>query len=575
MEVITMATNLGTIRGSQLIYHYGPGSIADLKEGTVMPLAVDKWNLYNAVHEVDKRITNVLKIDHVKLISEESESLKVRAVRFPKWQICPSCGMMTEWDQVHCYYCKKNSEKEIDLYPSRFVVACQAGHIQDFPYYEVIHKGETCTHSKPLLKLTHLGNSGSLSDMVVECVRCKKKERLGKIMRKNEMKKYMDHCKGERPWLLDQVNCTNPVETHLRGATYLYSPSIVSFLKIPLMEMGYARIESFIRDRQEDLALEETIDEKRSYLKKYGKMSADEIDYALILLNGEQEQISYESIRKQEWRTLDSGTVNDLHNTGYKATAMPIHESLMHLISNITRIDSMPEIKVLQGFSRMDYSDRFDVQDRDKLLPVTSNKNINWLPGIKNIGEGIFIKFSEDALQQWESQLGESYSGPIEKFNEMRNGEGLRRMDYSLRHMMIHTFSHALIEEFSAHSGYPTTSLQERMYCGDGMYGVLIYTASGDAEGSLGGLINLADSEKIKSIVMDALERIVYCSADPLCSDVEHGLHSTANGAACHSCSYLSEVSCEWGNVLLDRRLLRTINPHEKTGYFDELFVGY
>lgn len=570
-----MATNLGTIRGSQLIYHYGPGSIADLKEGTVMPLAVDKWNLYHAVHEVDKRITNVLGIDHVKLISEESESLKVSAVRFPKWQICPSCGMMTKRDGAHCFFCKKDSGKEVELYPSRFIIACRAGHIQDFPYSEFVHNGEKCTHSTPLLKLTHRGNSGSLSDMIVACVRCKKKESLGKIMQKDEMKKYIDHCGGERPWLLDQVNCTNAIETHLRGATYLYSPSIVSFLKIPLTEKGYAKIESFIQARREDLARLQTEEDKRSYLRLFGQMSEDEIADALILLNGEPTQISYESIRKQEWRTLNSGTVDDLNNTGYKATAMPVHESLKDLISTITRIDSMPEIKVLQGFSRMDYSDRFDVQDREKLLSVTSNKNINWLPGIKNIGEGIFIKFSADALQQWESQLEESYGGPIKKFNEVRNEEGLRRMDYSLRHMMIHTFSHALIEEFSAHSGYPTTSLQERMYCDDEMYGVLIYTASGDAEGSLGGLINLASPEKLHAILLEALERIVYCSADPLCSDVEHGLHSTANGAACHSCSYLSEVSCEWGNVLLDRRLLRTINPHERTGYFDGLFVGY
>lgn len=571
MEGITMTTNLGSIRASQLIYHYGPGSIADLKEGTVMPLAADKWNLNHAVHEVDKRITNVLGIDHVKLISEESESLKVNAVRFPKWQICPSCGMMTEWDQAHCYYCKKNHGKEIDLYPSRFIVACPAGHIEDFPYHELVHNGEKCTNSTPLLKLSHRGNSGSLSDMVVECVRCKKKASLGKIMQKDEMKKYINHCHGERPWLLDQVNCTNSIETHLRGATYLYSPSIISFLKIPLKEKGYAKIESFISDRREDLGKLPTKEEKRFYLKMFGEMSEEEINDALILLNDKPEQISYESIRKQEWRTLNSGTENDLGRTGYKATAMPIHEALKDLISTITRIDSMPEIKVLQGFSRMDYSDRFEVQEREKLLPVTSSRNINWLPGIKNIGEGIFIKFNEEALKKWENDLEEDYSGPIEKFNETRDAEGLQMMDYSLRHMMIHSFSHAMIEEFSAHSGYPTTSLQERLYCGSDMSGVLIYTSSGDSEGSLGGLINLASPEKLYPILLDALERIAYCSADPLCSDIEQGLNSTANGAACHSCSYLSEVSCEWGNVLLDRRLLRMINPNENVGYFDSL----
>ena len=133
----------------------------------------------------------------------------------------------------------------------------------------------------------------------------------------------------------------------------------------------------------------------------------------------------------------------------------------------------------------------------------------------------------------------------------------------------MHTFSHALIKELAAHSGYSTTALQERIYCSDVMHGVLIYTASGDSEGSLGGLIEQAHPDKLYPIFIRAIERMMYCSSDPHCSEGTFKFHSTANGAACHTCAFVSETSCEWGNQLLDRRLLLNINPGETTGFFD------
>lgn len=139
------------------------------------------------------------------------------------------------------------------------------------------------------------------------------------------------------------------------------------------------------------------------------------------------------------------------------------------------------------------------------------------------------------------------------------------------RQILLHTFSHALLQQLAAHCGYTTTSLKERIYASEDMYGVFIYTASGDSEGSLGGLTNLAQSEKLLPIIIRSLEKMSYCSSDPICSDGEFEYHTSANGAACHACTFVSETSCEWGNLLLDRRTLININPNEKDGYFDQL----
>jgi hypothetical protein len=100
------------------------------------------------------------------------------------------------------------------------------------------------------------------------------------------------------------------------------------------------------------------------------------------------------------------------------------------------------------------------------------------------------------------------------------------------------------------------------------MMGVLIYTASSDSEGSLGGLIELTKPEKLVPIFLSALDKMEYCSSDPHCSDGDFKMQTSSNGAACHSCAYVSETSCEWNNQLLDRRMVASITDYENLLYF-------
>ena len=58
---------------------------------------------------------------------------------------------------------------------------------------------------------------------------------------------------------------------------------------------------------------------------------------------------------------------------------------------------------------------------------------------------------------------------------------------------MLHTLSHLLITAVALDCGYAASSIRERIYVGDAGYGILLYTASPDAEGTLGGLVEAAD----------------------------------------------------------------------------------
>lgn len=467
---------------------------------------------------------------------------------------------------------QKNGE-EVELYPSRFVVACKNGHISDFPYIEWVHQHKEEVCEKPILKFIREGSSGSLSDLYVRCVKCNARQSLANIMKKGILKSILPQCTGEMPWINEKASCTETMDTYLRGGSNIYSPAVASFLRIPLSEQIQDPLIKKVNDSKTLLQKALELNNEDFFTQSLSMLGINESEkerVKQILLGDYGGEVSYESIRKQEWNTLILDKVDDSHDTGYKSTSVDIHEKMQSYFSAIHKVESLPEIQVLRGFTRLDYIDRFDTKQTDHLVSIMKDEDTGWLPGVQNNGEGIFFKFNEYELKHWEQNTnhGDFTDEVIQKFNHQREQLGFSPLEIKSRHILLHTFSHAMIKELAAHSGYATTSLRERIYCSDNMYGVLIYTASGDSEGSLGGLIELAEPHKLYPIFIRAIEGMMYCSSDPNCSEGNFKYKTTANGAACHSCSFISETSCEWGNQLLDRRLLLNINPGETVGFF-------
>jgi hypothetical protein len=103
------------------------------------------------------------------------------------------------------------------------------------------------------------------------------------------------------------------------------------------------------------------------------------------------------------------------------------------------------------------------------------------------------------------------------------------------------------------------------------MQGILIYTASGDSEGTLGGLVRQGQPEQLKAVVGRAIRRTQWCSSDPVCIESAGQGIDNANLAACHGCVLLPETSCETGNRLLDRGLLVGTPKAPEIGFFADL----
>jgi hypothetical protein len=157
-------------------------------------------------------------------------------------------------------------------------------------------------------------------------------------------------------------------------------------------------------------------------------------------------------------------------------------------------------------------------------------------------------------------------------FNQLRTRadkeeERFRRNGLNPRFLMLHTLAHLLIRRLTYNCGYGSSSLRERIYCHDEhperpMNAMVIYTASGDSEGSLGGLVKQGEPGYLERVFREALDEAEWCSADPVCADLSTGdlqepqAVLSVNGAACHNCALVPETSCEAFNKYLDRKFV-------------------
>ena len=117
--------------------------------------------------------------------------------------------------------------------------------------------------------------------------------------------------------------------------------------------------------------------------------------------------------------------------------------------------------------------------------------------------------------------------------------------------------------------GYPASSIRERVYVTSGHYGILLYTGSPDAEGTLGGLVQQA--RHFEDHLAHALEAGSLCSNDPICAQHSESAGLEGRwllGAACHGCALVAETSCEMRNDYLDRALVVPVLGLEDAAFF-------
>jgi hypothetical protein len=256
----------------------------------------------------------------------------------------------------------------------------------------------------------------------------------------------------------------------------------------------------------------------------------------------------------------------------------------LSVIKNLVAVHRLREVSCLYGFTRFEAAptgadgEIEDVQLAVRGAPIS--RDADWLPAIEQFGEGIFIHFDEEAIAHWLQR-----EATIQRNEKLLAGYGHWQKRFASKapqypgtpYVLLHSISHALMAEIALECGYPASSLKERVYAlsgsrGGGEFdrcGVLIYTASAGAQGTLGGLV--ASAPRFAYILRNALERLRICSNDPVCADHEPDDRSgdrATHGAACHGCLLIAETSCEIRNLFLDRGLLLQTMAEENAAFF-------
>lgn len=469
---------------------------------------------------------------------------------------CPSCGKR--------------------LVPSRFVVVCRHGHIDDFPYSDWVHKGNECEKCEkgklPRLKLFNINGRTNLGSLMVSCEDCGMIRSMQEAFVPEALASVY-RCAGRQPWLEhdDYRPCSERAYVRMRASTGVYMAVNISALNIPPWSTNISKILLHHMDAMEgknEDALISYIQRKISpllpgvsvgrILETYAKLSSEEC---------QRHPSSLKELFEEEYAALCEEAQDEKADFCSRSVGIPA--KYRHLISKVTAIDRLTEVVAMVGFTRLQGWDG-DLNSAC-LAPIFSHDQKTWLPAIDMHGEGIFIELNEDKVEDWEKKNAVVYQPMMASVAENH----FHCENASPRYVLLHTLSHLLIRSLAKQCGYQASSLKERIYStydgGEKMAGILIYTASSDAEGSLGGLVAQSEPEHMTENLDALLNEAEWCSGDPLCM-TSTGVNGQGlfglNYAACHQCTLLPETSCTMRNLLLDRAALIGREDDGTIGFF-------
>jgi hypothetical protein len=614
----------GEVRHSQLITTYGPGAMVDLPDCSVVIGGLNFW-MYGPDQPPEE-------IDEPRLIAKLRQSLNVGSLRlrkppihdvgpggqsrpggirspeFPNW-------FVAQLDRTEIFDGKTyrsrplvegarlDKRKYIDadrkahrVVPVRFVQTCPNGHLSDIDWREFVHRGKTTCRST--LWLDEAGAGNDFTEIFVRCSNPKCMEEKGrrqlseakqKLKGDEDDRPALGFCQGHRPWLgpYGQEACDNGKgkggsyanRLLVRSASNAYFPELISAISIPqpidaVREVISKHLKAFEKITSaaklevwlEDFAPDHIKDPLA------GTTPALIFQALEAIRGGEAAPEKTEALKRQELRAL-VGPINGLQRgTGssrFEAEQLDLAAKpawFRQRVNRVMKVHQLREVMALLGFTRLE--------------PVVSQidvKEATWLPAVENLGEGIFLSFDPDAIRSWLKSDGaaQHLSKHRDAFKIWNKEHGLTEDKFEWprgAYLMLHSLAHLLITEAALDCGYGASAIKERIYAFDDIgYGILLYTGGSGSEGSLGGLVGLAD--RIDELLAMALERAALCSNDPFCASHEpnDGLEKRyAHGAACHGCLLIAETSCERRNEFLDRALVVPTLIQQDAAFFTD-----
>ncbi|MBE9044586.1 DUF1998 domain-containing protein [Pleurocapsales cyanobacterium LEGE 10410] len=609
---------VGELRPSQILFTYGIGAIADLPNLAVMVMGLEEWEKNRTAELSEPRLlvavrrrlgSQVKELRLPPMPSETAESPLDEAARigipvapFPSWMVCPKCRLLAplqsglfelkhnpyrpneaRYVHTHC----PRTRKPPAVIPARFLVACENGHLDDFPWRYFVHQGNS--DCKGSLRLEEYGVSGAATDIVVNCNGCKSSRRLsdafGEVGKNN-----LPACRGRHPHLRNFEDCDRQMKSILLGASNSWFSSTLSALSIPsaanqleeLVEQNWVTIGK--ANSQETLQVLLSALQATGQLQDFTSYPLEEI-WATVAAKQqgiEETETDYQDLKTPEWQIFsEADSRKNTRDFQLHSVSAPV--GYEKYFTQTVLIERLREVRALIGFTRIqspgDFAD-IEQQNEECIAPLSRYKP-KWLPATEIKGEGIFLQFNEDRLQAWEKlpavKKHERQIRVAQKdWLNSRNRDLVDKVPFpGIRYVLLHSFSHALMRQLALECGYNVASLRERIYSqppeaeNGAQAGLLIYTAAPDSEGTLGGLVKLGEPQTLGYHIAQALQQMRLCASDPLCAEHKpHGGTYSLHWAACHACLFSPETSCERGNKFLDRSVLVSTVAIDNLAFF-------
>ena len=609
---------VGAVRPSQLMWSYGIGSLIDLPGLSVMVKGLESWNIEHARPISEERLLTAVRRElgpQVKDLYEPPlpreepfgvpeldpvHGIGVPVQVFPQWLRCPRCGVIAPTKSglfhfeganlrpdktryLHNNCSKRGRGRAPVCLPSRFLVACEAGHLDDFPWREFVHRGST--NCRATLEYFEIGSSLETANLFVKCSAGHRSEDSGND--ENEFpgdtihgcgarprslaEAFGDHaehalplCRGRHPHLnQSEGSCQQQLRTILLGATSSWFPKTISVLSMP---RATTELEQMLEERWATCGKIPNPDvieylRQANELGSLSRFSNEDIWEAIEVYRTKLEQGSVsEDLKGPEWRVLSDPESAPLSND-FLVTSGSVPKGFENLLLPTMLVEKIREVNALLGFTRLKSPEDLLDGDDDINYARLSLNAPTWIPATEVRGEGLLIRFNPQAVIDWESRSEvKRHLAFLEEAN-IRWREA-RRLPTDKgypghRHIILHTFAHLVMRELALECGYSGASIRERIYAlgeeDEEMAGVLIYTAAPDSEGTLGGLVRLGEAATLGRLIKRALEHARICASDPLCAEHDPVLDRSLHRASCHACTFISETSCEFGNRFLDR----------------------
>jgi len=587
----------GQLRRGQVITTYGPGAMIDLPRHSAIVGGLDTWPRTSDLEQIleprlQYKLQFITGVIEPRLYApppdsnDPSEPTRgIGAYRFPEWFVVQEKMDKNRRDRSRRLVHRKALDEKgrfdrLSVVPTRFVRACPRGHVDDLNWHRFVHgSADPCRRQ---LWLDERGTSGDLIDLTVRC-ECGKSRSLyeATLIEINPL----DTCHGGRPWLGPNANedCNQPSRLLIRTASNAYFPQVFSVLSLP--DRGTDADEA-VAELWDDLQIVETssdlafIKKKPKIADRLASFSDDEIlDAIEKAKSGESEERPVKYAELDAILAAPEGFGDDIPvDPDFHARRLPERvwrkSNLSDGIQAVIQLHRLREVLALIGFTRFE-AVMPDIQGEYETDVERAELTLEpeWFPAVENRGEGIFIQLSAKAVQQWLERKEVN-----ERLLSLANGHHRwaqeRKSDRKFpggSYLLLHTLSHLLIQSLAMNCGYPASSIRERIYTDatGGRFGLLLYTGSPDAEGTLGGLVQQA--LRIEEHLAEALRMNALCSNDPICAQHDPSksiVGRLLHGAACHGCALVAETSCEMRNDYLDRALVVPVLGVSDTAFF-------